>query len=142
VLLAAVLGGPDRAPRRLLGDLLAALQRLLAGLLHLILDLVGHGAEPLVLDPGGRHRQPGQEAQGGGADGQAERVLLRQPGRLPGPLLGALLGLPTARVASPAFAAVPLTACFARLVASLTFDRAASTLSATASLARDGTSAL
>src|SRR5215218_9544684 len=92
VLLAALLGGLGGVAGRLLGDLLAALQGLLPGLLGLVFDLVGHRTEPLVLDPGRRHGQPGQEADRGGPNGQPQRVLLGQASGPP----GLLLNLPTA----------------------------------------------
>src|SRR5215213_934508 len=76
VLLALLLHGLLGALGRLLGDLLAALEGLLAGLLRLLLDVVGDRAELLVLDARGRQQHPDEEADGGGADGQAERVLL------------------------------------------------------------------
>src|SRR5215217_260285 len=79
VLLAALLGGLGGVAGRLLGDLLAALQGLLPGLLDRVFDLVGHRTQPLVLDPGRRHGQAGQEADRGGPDGQPQRVLLGQP---------------------------------------------------------------
>src|SRR5829696_1098883 len=92
VLLAALPSGLGGAAGRLLGDLLAALQGLLPGLLGLVFDLVGHRTQPLVLDPGRRHGQAGQEADRGGPDGQPERVLLGQTSGPP----GLLLDLPTA----------------------------------------------
>src|SRR5215218_2014036 len=87
VVLGLVLGGVGGRAGHLLGDLLAPVHRLLAGLLDLLLDLVGHRPQPLVLDPGRRHSQPGQEPQGSGPDGQPQRVLPGQPGRPPGGLL-------------------------------------------------------
>src|SRR5215218_106574 len=85
--LGLVLGGVGGRRGHLLGDLLAPVHRLLAGLLDLLLDLIGHRPQPLVLDPGRRHSQPGQEPQGSGPDGQPQRVLPGQPGRPPGGLL-------------------------------------------------------
>src|SRR5918993_1049919 len=70
VLLGLLLGGLGGGAGDLLGDLLAAVQGLLTGLLDLVLDLVGHRPQPLVLDPGRRHGQAGQKADGGGPDGQ------------------------------------------------------------------------
>ena len=54
----------------------------------------------------------------------------------------ACLTCPRLGVASPARDAVPTTASLARVAVSLTFDFMFSTLSLTASLAREGTSAL
>ena len=69
--------------RRVLRDLLAVLERLGAGLLDLVLDVVGDAADLLVLHAGGRDQHAGDEADGDGADGEAERVLLRDArGRL------------------------------------------------------------
>src|ERR671911_1485457 len=93
VLLGALPGRVGGAAGHLLGDLLAPVKGLLAGLLDLVLDLVGHRPEPLVLDPGRRHDQTGQKADGGGPDGQPQRVLPGQTGHLP----GLLLDLATAR---------------------------------------------
>src|SRR5215210_3557273 len=56
--------------------MLAAFERLLPGLLGPVLDLVGDRADLLVLDLGGRHEEPGDEADGDGADREPERVLL------------------------------------------------------------------
>src|SRR5215203_4325368 len=92
VLLAALLGGLGGVAGRLLGDLLAAVQGLLPGLLDRVFDLVGHRTQPLVLDPGRRHGQAGQEADRGGPNGQPQRVLLGQASGPP----GLLLNLPTA----------------------------------------------
>ena len=133
----------------LLGDLLAADQRLLAGLLDLVLDLIGHRPQPLVLNPSTGDNKAGQEAQRDRTDGQPERVLLGQADRS----LGLLLGLTAARVASSTRAAVPLaasptrevvpvTASLARVAVSLTLDFTSSTFWLTLSLAREGTSAL
>src|SRR3954447_7981814 len=72
VLLTALLGGLGGVLR----DLLAALERLLARLLGPVLDVVGHGAELLVLDAGGRAQHAGEEADGDGADGEPQGVLL------------------------------------------------------------------
>src|SRR5215204_541908 len=87
VLLGLVPGRLGGAAGHLLGDLLAPVQGLLAGLLDPVLDLVGHRPEPLVLDPGRRHRQPSQKADSRGPDSQPQRVLLGQPGHLPALLL-------------------------------------------------------
>src|SRR5262249_24560441 len=48
----------------------------LAGLLGALLDVVGDGAEALVLDARRREEHAGEEADGQCADRQAERVLL------------------------------------------------------------------
>src|SRR6187200_1481570 len=79
MLLRAVLERLLRALRGLLRDLLAVLERLLAGLLGLLDDLVGDVAELLVLDPRGRDEQARDEADGDGAERQADGVLLREP---------------------------------------------------------------
>src|SRR5918994_329220 len=74
------------APRLLRGigslarHLLAALHRLLARLLGLLLDVVGDRADLLVLDLGRGHEESGHEANRGRTDGEAERVLLCHPG--------------------------------------------------------------
>ena len=59
-----------------LGDLLAALERFLAGLLGACDDVVGGGAELLVLDAGGGDQRADEEADRQRADGEPERVLL------------------------------------------------------------------
>src|SRR6185312_4775188 len=69
------------ALRGLLGDVLAALHGLLPRVLDLILDLVGQRADLLVLDAGGRDEQARDEPDGDAADGEAERVLLRDARR-------------------------------------------------------------
>src|SRR3712207_8951686 len=56
-----------RSAGDLLGHLLAAVERLLAGLLDLALDLVGDRAELLVLDVRRRDEHAGKEADGDGA---------------------------------------------------------------------------
>src|SRR3954453_15991497 len=73
VLLAGLLGGLGGLLRRLL----AVLDGDLRGLLRLLLDLVGGGADLPVLDPADRDEQPADEADGDRADGEPERVLLR-----------------------------------------------------------------
>src|SRR4051812_9654184 len=79
VLLAAVLDRLLRALGGVLRDLLAVLERLLAGLLRLLLDVVRHGADLLVLDARARDEQARDEPDRHGADGEAERVGLRDP---------------------------------------------------------------
>src|SRR3954452_18923260 len=66
---------------RLLGDLLTALERLLPGLLRLRLDVVRDRTQLAILHAGGRDQQTGDEPDGHGSDGEAERVLLREAGR-------------------------------------------------------------
>src|SRR3954468_20816802 len=82
VLLALLAHGVGGRLRGRLGHLLAALERLLAGLLGLLLDPVGHRAELLVLDAGARDEHAEEEAGRGRAHGQAERVLLSDAGGL------------------------------------------------------------
>src|SRR5688500_10494037 len=77
MLLAALLDGLLGALSRLLRDLLATLERLLSGLLHLVDDAVGDLAQLLVLDARGGNQHAGEEADRDGADGEADRVLLR-----------------------------------------------------------------
>jgi hypothetical protein len=79
VLLALLAGSVHRGLRCGLRDFLAAPQRLLAGLLGLLLDAAGRWTELLVLDARARHEQAREEADG---DREAERVLLREAGRL------------------------------------------------------------
>src|SRR4051812_919098 len=90
----------DLPLRRLLGgllgllghlrdDLLAALERLAAGLGGLLLDRVGDRAQLLVLLAGDRDDEPDQESRGRGPDGEAERVVLRHGSRLHGARLHA-----------------------------------------------------
>src|SRR5215210_2569901 len=74
----------------LLGHVLAALHGLLASLLRLVLDLVGHRADLLVLHARGGDEEPGDEADRRRADGKAERVLLGNAHRLAGTLLDVL----------------------------------------------------
>src|SRR4051794_6664945 len=91
VLATGLLGRVGGGGGGLLGDLLAVLERFLARLLDLLADLLGHRADLLVLEPAGGHEQPGEEADGDAADGQPERVLLRDAGSLaslPGDLVG------------------------------------------------------
>src|SRR3954451_24383764 len=76
VLLPALLRRLGRRRRDVRGDLLAAVEHLLAGLGRLGLDLVGDRADLLVLDARGRDQHAGEEADRGRADGEAERVLL------------------------------------------------------------------
>ena len=59
-----------------LRDLLAALERFLAGLLGAVDDVVGQLAELLVLDARRRDQHAGEEADRERADGEPERVLL------------------------------------------------------------------
>src|SRR5215216_4042529 len=63
--------------RRRLGDVLAALEGLLAGLLGLVLDPIGDRAELLVLDVRARNGKAHEETGGDCADSEPERVLLR-----------------------------------------------------------------
>src|SRR5215211_426768 len=92
VLPGLLLGGAGGAAGYLLGDLLAPVQGFLAGLLDLVLHLIGHRPQPLVLDSRAGDGQAGQEAERDRADGQPERVLLGQPSRP----LGLLLEMATA----------------------------------------------
>src|SRR5215213_666897 len=81
VLLAALLDRLLRALGGLLRDLLAVLERLLAGLLGLVLEVVRHRAELLVLHARARDEQARDEPDRDGADGEAERVGLRDANR-------------------------------------------------------------
>src|SRR5690348_10106004 len=65
----------------LLCDVLAALHGLLPRVLDLVLDLVGQRADLLVLDARGRDEQACDEPDGDAADGEAQRVLLRDARR-------------------------------------------------------------
>src|SRR5215210_2282425 len=86
LLLTLILDGLDG----LLGHVLAALHGLLARFLRLLLELVGHGADLLVLHAGGRDEEPGDKADRGRADGEPEWVLLCDADRLMGALLHVL----------------------------------------------------
>src|SRR5215211_1475430 len=78
LLLAAPLaGGLGGALRRVLGHGLAALEGLLARLARLLLHLVGDLSDPLVLDARRGQHEAGEEADRRCADGEADRVLLR-----------------------------------------------------------------
>src|SRR4051794_41217624 len=87
VLAAALLGGVRRRGRDVRGDLLAAVERLLAGLGRLGLHLVGDGADLLVLDARGRDQHAGEEADRRRTDHQAERILLGDAHRALGVVL-------------------------------------------------------
>src|SRR6185437_8022781 len=62
VLVPFLADGVRRGLRGGLRDFLAALQRLLAGLLGLLLDAIGHRTELLVLNARARHEQAREEA--------------------------------------------------------------------------------
>src|SRR5947209_2894651 len=65
-----------RGLRGLLRDLPAVLERLLRGVLGLLLYLVRDWAEPLILHARGGHEHPREEPGRGRADREPERVLL------------------------------------------------------------------
>ena len=54
--------------QRFLGDLLAALERVLSGFFDAVDDLVGDLAEVLVLNPGRGKKHAGEEADCGASD--------------------------------------------------------------------------
>src|SRR6185437_2895193 len=83
VLLAAFLGRLGGALGCVLRHLLAALQSLLPRFLRALLHLVGHRADLLVLDSGGRDEHSGQEAHGQRTDRESNRILLGHTRSLP-----------------------------------------------------------